>query len=368
MKFFKNDDDLFRESTMTFGEHLEDLRGCLFRSLLGLVLGFVVGLFIGQWVVEKIQAPLVNALTDYYQSRSVDLVKERLLQMQADGRKLPADVDHLADFVAKENLLAEEVYVNPAEVLAQLKALYPEQFTDASVPSTNDSSATNDAAASQASAKVLTKKDLVLMFLWRPAGEDPRLKAKALNVYEPFSIYLKASFLVGVILASPWVFWQIWAFVAAGLYRHERYYVRIYLPFSLGLFLAGVSLAFFFVFEPVLKFLFSFNAAMGIDPEPRISEWLSFVLFMPLGFGISFQLPLVMLFLERIGIFTIEAYMSKWKVAVLVIAFLASIFTPSPDPWSMLLMGIPLVMLYFGGVLLCRYMPRHRSPYAEAED
>lgn len=352
MKFFKSDEDLFRQSTMTFGEHLEDLRGCLFRSLVGLVVGFVFGLFVGQWVVEYIQAPLVAALTEYYQDRSVDLVKERLREMQANGRKLPADVDKVAEFVARENLLAEEYYVNPAEVLAQLKALYPEQYRGMPEPEVD-------------SKKALTRTDLVLMFLWRPAGEDPRLKAKALNVYEPFSIYLKASFIVGIVVASPWIFWQIWAFVAAGLYRHERYYVRIYLPFSIGLFLAGVSLAFFFVFEPVLKFLFSFNAAMGIDPEPRITEWLSFVLFMPLGFGISFQMPLVMLFLERIGIFSIKSYLSQWKVAVLVIAFLAAIFTPSPDPWSMLMMGTPLVLLYFGGILLCKYMPRRRSPYAD---
>ncbi len=355
MKFFKNDEDLFRESTMTFGEHLEDLRGCLFRSLVGLVLGFVIGLCVGQWVVEYIQTPLRAALTEYYQGRTISLVKQRLLEMQAAGRKLPGDVDTLAAFVAKENLLAEEVYVNPAEILAQLKALYPEQYATTPLPAVKKPGST------------LSKDDLVLMFLWRPANEDPRLKAKALNVYEPFSIYLKASFLVGVVLASPWIFWQLWTFVAAGLYRHERYYVRVYLPFSLGLFLAGVSLAFFFVFQPVLTFLFSFNAAMGIDPEPRISEWLSFVLFMPLGFGISFQMPLVMLFLERIGVFSIKSYLSQWKVAVLVIATLAAVFTPSPDPWSMLMMGIPLVMLYFGGILLCKHMPRHRSPYADAE-
>lgn len=355
MKLFKNDEELFRESTMTFGEHLEDLRGCLFRSLLGLVIGFVIGLFVGQWVVEYIQSPLRAALEQYYQGRSVDLVKGRLLDMQAQGRKLPADVDQVAEFVARENLLAEEVYVNPADVLAQLKALYPKKYGGIPVPVAKDSGG------------ALTKSDLVLMFLWRPAGEDPRLKAKALNVYEPFSIYLKASFVAGAVLASPWIFWQIWSFVGAGLYRHERHYMRVYLPFSLTLFLAGASLAFFFIFEPVLQFLFTFNSTMGIDPEPRISEWLSFVLFLPLGFGIGFQLPLVMLFLERIGIFTVRAYLSQWKIAVFVIAFLSSLLTP-PDPWSMLLLQIPLSFLYFGGILLCKYMPRHRSPYAEPEE
>ena len=126
---------------------------------------------------------------------------------------------------------------------------------------------------------------------------------------EGFTVYVKASLLVGVLLASPWIFYQIWNFVAAGLYPHERRYVHIYLPFSIGLFLFGAALAFFVVFEPVLDFLLSFNRSMGIGPEPRINEWLSFVLILPVGFGIGFQLPLVMLFLERIGVFTVKSYL-----------------------------------------------------------
>ncbi len=131
--------------------------------------------------------------------------------------------------------------------------------------------------------------------------------------------------------------------------------------------MSGAALAFFCVFKPVLKFLFFFNQVMGIDPDPRISEWLSFVLILPLGFGISFQLPLVMLFLERIGIFDVEAYLSKWRVAILVIFVMAMILTPA-DPTSMMLMAAPLTILYFGGVLLCRYMPRSRSPYDEFDE
>ena len=100
---------------------------------------------------------------------------------------------------------------------------------------------------------------------------------------------------------------------------------------------------------------------MGIDPDLRISEWLGFVLMLPLGFGISFQLPLVMLFLERVGVFTIGGYLSSWRIAILSIFILAMILTPSGDPYSMCLMAGPLVLLYFGGVLLCRFMPRHQE-------
>jgi sec-independent protein translocase protein TatC len=162
------------------------------------------------------------------------------------------------------------------------------------------------------------------------------------------------------------MFRQLWIFVAAGLYPHEKRYVHIYLPFSLILFLAGAATAFFIAFRYVLQFLFGFNAAMGIDPDPRISEWLSFVLLLPLGFGVAFQLPLVMLFLHRIGIFTIEAYVSKWRIAVLGIFVASMILTPTADPITMLLMAGPLTGLYFLGIALCRWMPRNKSPFAEA--
>ena len=180
-------------------------------------------------------------------------------------------------------------------------------------------------------------------------------------------IWLKAAFITGLTIASPWIFYQIWNFVAAGLYPHEKNYVYLYLPFSLGLFLAGAAMAFFFVFRPVLSFLLEFNRAMNIDAVPRISDWLGFVLLLPLGFGISFQLPLVMLFLERIGVVNVRMYLEKWRIAVLVICVISMLLTPA-DPISMLLMATPLTFLFFGGVALCRWLPKRRSPFGEGYD
>jgi sec-independent protein translocase protein TatC len=178
-------------------------------------------------------------------------------------------------------------------------------------------------------------------------------------------IYVKASLVSGAVIASPWIFYYIWSFVASGLYPHEKHYVHLFGPLSLGLFVAGASLAFFVVFDYVLDFLFGINAWVQIDPDPRISEWMGFALLMPIGFGISFQLPLVMLFLERIGIFSIKDYVEKWQIAVLVIAIVSMLLTPA-DPMSMLLMAIPLTALYFAGIAFCRYMPKRKGPFRDA--
>jgi sec-independent protein translocase protein TatC len=184
-------------------------------------------------------------------------------------------------------------------------------------------------------------------------------------VEDAFVVWMKAAFVLGAIVASPFVFYFVWQFVAAGLYPHERKYVQVFLPFSLGLFLAGAALAFFVVFRFVLAFLLAFYDWMGLDPDLRISDWLTFVLIMPIGFGISFQLPLVMLFLERIGIFTVGTYTASWRISVLVICVIAMVLTPS-DPYSMMLMAAPLILLYFLGIWLCKLMPRRTTPFGEA--
>ncbi len=204
------------------------------------------------------------------------------------------------------------------------------------------------------------KMDMVSMQVWRKIDAEPQ----SLAATESFMIWLKSGIFTGLLLASPWVLFQLWMFVAAGLYPQEKGYIYIFLPISLLLFFAGAGLAFFFVFKPVLDFLFSFNASMGISPQIRINEWLSFVMFLPLGFGIAFQLPLVMLFLYRINLLTIQTYLSKWRIAVMVIFALSMLLTPA-DPISMIMLAVPLTFLYFLGIGLCHWLPGNRNPFRD---
>ncbi len=401
------DDDLFAASTMTFGEHIEELRGCLSRSLFGLMIGFIVGLFVAGQVVDWIQRPLKNALQEHYIGKAIGEL-DTAYRDEEEG--LSPEVER---FVNEKRFVFEEIYIETAELdrVGELLTGYhqgdmpeegepvPAAATDelpqeegdaeeapAASANERETDAENDAterspesaepvnpprsrAEQAAEATILgdpipaPHPVLIKARVWRPIDTMVR----SLNPQEAFMIWLKAALVAGLVLSSPYIFWQIWMFVAAGLYPHEKNYVHIYLPFSIGLFLTGAATAFFFVFQHVLRFLFGFNRMMNIDPDPRISEWLSFVLFLPLGFGIAFQLPLVMLFLQRIGMFTIQAYLSKWRVAVLVIFTIAMLLTPA-DPVSMLLMAMPLTGLYFLGIALCHWMPRNRSPFGEGYD
>lgn len=366
------EDDLFRESTMTFGQHLEELRSCLIKAVGGLFIGVIVGLCVGNYVVAFIQQPLLRALAKYYQEASKEQIAVALTKLEQSGQVRPWTDEQVTAFIDKDHLFFDEFYVDPTQIIQELKSAYPKEFKNLEVPvpteaanKTENATGAEEKPTDKNTAEKTAGADraqLIRLFLWHRSKDDPRLQTKSLAMIEPFSIYLKASLLVGVLLSSPWVFYQIWNFVAAGLYPRERQYVIRYLPFSLALFLSGAALAFFVVFQPVLDFLLGYNRVQGIVPEARINEWLSFMLILPIGFGIGFQLPLVMLFLERIGVFSVPAYLSHWRVSVLVIFVLAGILAP-PDAYSMLLLAGSLTLLYFGGILLCKLLPRRPKPF-----
>ncbi|MGD0518498.1 MAG: twin-arginine translocase subunit TatC, partial [Thermoguttaceae bacterium] len=346
MKPKQNDEDLFADSTMTFGEHLEELRACLWKAILGLVAGIIIGFIFGGSVVNLIQRPLTNALSKYYQKDT----ETKIASLGGQSGDKTKNDKKILETVRSHGMIADEVYVDPAELLDPLIKKYPQQFKNVQLP--EQSSPGNE-------------DGLIRIFLLHKSADDPRVHLKVFSVWESFGIYVKAAFLVGLVLASPWIFYQIWNFVAAGLYPHEKKYVHFYLPISIVLFFFGACVAFSFVFEPVLNFLFGVNKWLGVDLDPRISEWIGFALILPVGFGIGFQLPLVMYFLEHVGIVSAGMFAKHWKIAVLLIWVLATLLTP-PDPFSQFFLGIPLTFLYFGGILLCKYLPR-RSGMKNAE-
>lgn len=360
---YQREEDLFKDSTMTFGEHLEELRSCLVKALLGLLVGVAFGLALGGRMVEVIQGPLQASLETYYENQSVRDYKAFAAEQEESGLPLPYSVEDVTRLIEQEGFIYQKYLVHPQALRRQL-GIDPPLAAGADQ---EDSATQSDAPAPDGDAKD-TKTDqpqtqlgaLQPMFVWQKVNDDARISISALGPTEAFMIWLKACLVVGAILASPWIFYQLWSFVAAGLYPNEKKYVTVFLPFSVILFLTGALFCFFVVFPFILNFLFQFNADLGIAPTPRISEWVSFAIILPLGFGISFQLPLVMLFLERIGIFDVPAYLAKWRIAVLVIFVLSMFLTPA-DPLSMIAMAVPLTALYFGGIALCHYMPKQKG-------
>jgi sec-independent protein translocase protein TatC len=328
------------QTKMSFGEHLEELRRAVFKSLIALAVGFAIGLCVGMPLVNYIQEPLTRQLVEYKHNRAVAKQLAWLQELQAAGKPVPADLQKAADEAVRRGgtlLDPHEYLVSPEELKATLRDAYPE-LADTLPASVGGA-------------------EMIRLRLYEPIEDQERLTSIATNSFEPMVVYLKASFAAGLVLSSPFIFYFLWEFVAAGLYKSERRYVHVYLPFSLGLFIVGAALAYYFALDYMLNFLFWFHEKMGIEPYPKLSDWITTVVLMPLGFGVSFQLPLVMLLLERLGVLTVESYVRKWRIAVVVIAVAAMILTPGQDLSSMLVLFVALTGLYFLGILLCKRMP-----------
>ena len=185
-----------------------------------------------------------------------------------------------------------------------------------------------------------------------------------LSAPEAMVTYFKVAFVLSFVLASPWVFYQMWAFIAAGLYPHEKRYVYTLLPASVTLFLAGVVLCQLIVLPSAVRTLLTFNEWAGYDPDLRLREWIGFAIVLPLIFGVSFQLPVLMAFFTRIGVTTARGYLTYWRHAALGMAAFAALITPTQDVITWGYLFVPLFTLYLVGVAVCRLVEPGRYPAA----
>jgi len=173
-----------------------------------------------------------------------------------------------------------------------------------------------------------------------------------------------------VLLGSPVIFWQIWKFVAPGLYKHEK---RALLPFSFlssVCFLGGTAFGYFIVFPPAFRFLLGYSADF-LTPMPAVSEYFSLSLRLLIAFGVIFELPILMVFLAKIGIVDVPFLNKNRKYAILINFIIAAILTPTPDIVNQMLMGVPLLVLYEISVVAVWIFGRKKLKYAsqpEPED
>jgi sec-independent protein translocase protein TatC len=183
----------------------------------------------------------------------------------------------------------------------------------------------------------------------------------ALAPSDTFISYMKISCIVGLIISSPWVFYHLWAFAASGLYEKERRYVHIAVPFCVILFVTG-ALFFFFVIAPLsLNFLLYFGTCIGIENSWTFESYISFMTTMMLVFGLSFETPVVIFFLNKIGLVSIEALCKARKFVLLGAFIVGAAATPGPDVFSQTTMALPLYALYELGILICRFSRKKKE-------
>jgi len=203
----------------------------------------------------------------------------------------------------------------------------------------------------------------IISFIERPyfiaLGPDARLQSLA--PADGFISYMNIAMISGAVLASPWIFYQMWMFISAGLYPNERRWVYMIVPFSVILFVAGVLLFLLFIAPVTLKFLVMFNKeVLGIESNFTFKNYILFITGMMLAFGAGFQTPIVIFFLNKFGLLSLQAIRKSRKFVILGIVVLAAAITPGSDLFSLFSLAIPLYLLFEFGVLLCYFSERKK--------
>jgi sec-independent protein translocase protein TatC len=219
----------------------------------------------------------------------------------------------------------------------------------------------------------------VALFLWPGSGPiydflaAPLMQALpegakmiATGVITPFMVPVKVTALVAFMLVLPYVLFQAWAFVAPGLYEHEK---RLALPIvvaSTALFLLGVAFCYYFVFGKVFAFINNF-APKSITPAPDIEAYFSFVITMFLAFGLTFEIPIVVLLLVRFGVVSVEKLREARPYFIVGAFVVAAVVTP-PDVLSQLLLAVPMCLLYEAGLFLARFVGKRTDDAKSAAE
>lgn len=202
----------------------------------------------------------------------------------------------------------------------------------------------------------------ILNFLAQPIGGMEELVA--IEVTEPIGTVVRVSLLSGVAIAFPYIFFELWMFIAPGVSRRTRIFGLLALPIATIFFLVGMAFAYFVMLPTALPFLLGFG---GIYTIPRPSSYIKFVTSLMFWIGVAFEFPLVVFLLAKIGLLRAEMLMQQWRLAIVIIAIAAAMITPTIDPVNMMLVMGPMVALYFLSVLLAKFAQRGRAGRAVQE-
>ena len=198
---------------------------------------------------------------------------------------------------------------------------------------------------------------------YKAAMENSGLTPKfiAIQPAEQFLVYLKTCLVFGLLLSAPWFFYQIWAFVTSGLYKRERKFVYAVAPASAVLFVAG-TLFFMVMIAPLaLKFFITFKTGVDyIEFSSTLQNYVHLVLALSLIFGLAFQMPIAVVFAERMGLVSIEAMANARKMVILGLVVVAAVVTP-PDVISQIALAVPLYVLFEGSLVVCRILRKRQT-------
>ncbi|MBI2687785.1 MAG: twin-arginine translocase subunit TatC [Acidobacteria bacterium] len=207
--------------------------------------------------------------------------------------------------------------------------------------------------------------------MWKAVSEPAATALKALGYpatlkqlspMDAFQvIYMKLPLLAAIFLSSPWVLWQVWSFVAPGLYKKERRFAAPVILSTAGLFVLGGLFAYFVAFRFGLEFLLGIGRDINVEPAINMVDYFDLFVNVTLGIGVVFELPIIIFFLALLRIVTAKFLIENSRYAILIIVIVAALITPTPDVFNLMLFSVPMVVLYFVGVFAAYLLQLRRD-------
>lgn len=421
---------------MSFGEHLEELRSRVMRSVIAVVLGFLVALIFQDTLLQVMTRPHREAMHSLAREQEALRVKQSTETLRDSLAQVPLEVGSqlagaslerqrvsdryrttltrieqqtpgagaelvslLGDLLRRDGLLEDrldpirQVEVGASSLraalqevaqrgeldtgtvadtlatLSELEALVKSWFVAArgptppaggtsTKPTPAPGPAPSDLVLASVSRGLLDATDQVAQWHGSSGGEAP---LRLLKYTDSFFAHIKVAFLAGLLLGLPWLTLELWFFVAAGLYPHERRSIFPFLPLSLTFLILGGMFA-FFVLTPIgLTYLGGYGSREIVEMSFTLNDYLSLVITMILGMAVVFQLPLLMVFLSRAGFVDVKLFRTYRRYSILGALIVGALLTP-PDVVTQLLMAGPLILLYETGIWASVFFARKSSP------
>lgn len=192
-----------------------------------------------------------------------------------------------------------------------------------------------------------------------PAGEQLAFR----TLTEPFMLYIKVSFLAALFAVSPYVSYQLWKFIAPGLYQKEKKYVVPFVAGTSVFFLGGAAFAYYIAYPFACKFFLDLGSEF--EAMITVNDFFNLTIKMLLGIGLVFEMPILIFFLSKMGLVTSRWMVKNFKYAVLVIFIIAAVITPTPDIVSQSILAVPMLLLYSLGILVAFLFGKERSARRE---
>src|SRR5690349_21028787 len=333
---------------MSFLEHLDELRTRLIRVIVFVFIAASLSWLVSDRIYNFLARPVQHALAEAQQQRQVPF----------DG--LNGKVSTLALNSLKQNdkvrfVFPENTRLGPASIPAGSSVVARVDkdsagnmglFTDEPLTAGNE----------------VVPKDVKLPVDLNKGYEkltDPNDKLIVTTALEPFAIYVKVSLYAAIAVSAPFILFQIWAFIAPGLYPHERKYVTPFITLSSVFFVLGAATAYYVIFPPAAKYL------LGLGEDFRLllkaDDYFDFIILLMLGMGLVAQMPAITYVLARMGVITARWMIKTWRISVIVILVLAAVISPTNDIPNMLLFALPMLVLYVISIFVAAIAGRPRK-------